>query len=337
MKMTRRETLQGIGVLAAAEALEKTTDGGYAAVSLPGVPKRMMPILPPGAVDVGSFRLACVGCGLCSAACPEHVLKPSMKLSSFGQPVMDFRESHCRLACDYRCGAACPTGAIRRLADVPRKDVHMGRAIWHKDLCIRTAKGEACTACVRKCPVKAIRLVEGFPVVDDAVCIGCGACEHVCPSRPLPAIEVEGYERSRIVRKMDEADLVAEMLSLVRGGSAAVVTARGGVIAARESGRGLQPILKLHADGALADAIVADKVIGRAAAAICVAGGAREVRALVMSADAKKLLDEHGIPSGAEALVPKILNRDRSGSCPMELKVEAVDDPVRMVEILRQR
>ena len=27
-----------------------------------------------------------------------------------------------------------------------------------------------------------------------AGCIGCGACENLCPSRPLAAIHVEGHE-----------------------------------------------------------------------------------------------------------------------------------------------
>ena len=32
-----------------------------------------------------------------------------------------------------------------------------------------------------------------------AGCIGCGACEHLCPSRPFTAIYVEGHERHRVI------------------------------------------------------------------------------------------------------------------------------------------
>jgi len=33
------------------------------------------------------------------------------------------------------------------------------------------------------------------PSVDPALCIGCGACENLCPSRPVSAITVCGrYE-----------------------------------------------------------------------------------------------------------------------------------------------
>jgi Fe-S-cluster-containing hydrogenase component 2 len=33
-----------------------------------------------------------------------------------------------------------------------------------------------------------------IPVVNEARCIGCGACEYLCPARPFSAIYVEGHE-----------------------------------------------------------------------------------------------------------------------------------------------
>ena len=38
-----------------------------------------------------------------------------------------------------------------------------------------------------------------IPVVDTERCIGCGACEYVCPARPFSAIYVEGHENHRIL------------------------------------------------------------------------------------------------------------------------------------------
>jgi formate hydrogenlyase subunit 6/NADH:ubiquinone oxidoreductase subunit I len=33
------------------------------------------------------------------------------------------------------------------------------------------------------------------PAVDANKCIGCGACENLCPARPFSAIYVEGNEQ----------------------------------------------------------------------------------------------------------------------------------------------
>lgn len=31
-----------------------------------------------------------------------------------------------------------------------------------------------------------------FPAINELRCTGCGACEYLCPARPLSAIHVEG-------------------------------------------------------------------------------------------------------------------------------------------------
>ena len=38
-----------------------------------------------------------------------------------------------------------------------------------------------------------------IPAVNENKCIGCGACEYVCPARPLSAIYVEGVEQQRLI------------------------------------------------------------------------------------------------------------------------------------------
>ena len=334
--VTRREALKGVAVLAATEAVDKTTDGGYAPVSLPGVPERPAAVLPPGAVDRKVFNVKCVACGLCITNCKGNCLSASMNLKRLGQPEMDFRRGYCLLGCNYSCGHVCPTGAINWIPRLARKNVHMGHAIWKKDICIRTTDGVECTACSRKCPVGAIHIVEGFPVVDKAACIGCGACEHVCPARPMPAIFVKGFERQRLVWPIDEGGLLAEMKTLVMSG-VSCVAAKDGVIVAQEKGRGIMPIMKLLSDGKLAHALVVDKVVGRAAAAICIVGKAKKVHAMMMSADAASLLKAHGVEASADKTVPKILNRDLTDGCPMEQTVEGLDDPAEMVKALKSR
>ncbi len=335
--VTRRAVIVGAGAIAASDllAVEKTVDGGFAPISLPGLPDRDVSVLPPGAVDRALFNRLCVGCDLCVKACPEGVIVPSTNWRNFGHPQLDFRKSHCRLACPQKCAAACPAGALRLFENLPRRDLHAGVAVWQKDRCLRATEDVSCTACSRKCPVKAITIVADFPVVNRDICIGCGACEHVCPSRPMPAMVVQGYERQRIVRPMDVADLIAEMKSVILRGEATLVVAKNGVIAARENGRGVQPLLKLFDAAGLRDAVVVDKVIGRAAAAVCVAGGAKQVHGCLMSEEAKAFLEKNGVRVSADTLVPKILNRDRSASCPLEASVAALDDPAKMVEALK--
>ena len=334
--VTRREALKGVAVLAATEAIDKTTDGGYAPVSLPGVPERPAAVLPPGAVDRKAFNVKCVACGLCITNCKGNCLSASTNLKRFGQPEMDFRRGYCLLGCNYSCGHVCPTGAINWIPRLARKNVHMGHAIWKKDICIRTTDGVQCTACSRKCPVGAIHIVEGFPVVDKTVCIGCGACEHVCPARPMPAIFVKGFERQRLVWPTDEGGLLAEMKTLVMSG-VSCVAAKDGVIVAQERGRGIMPIMKLLSDDKLAHALVVDKVVGRAAAAICSVGKAKKVHAMMMSAEAASLLKAHGVEASADKTVPKILNRDLTDSCPMEQTIDGIEDPAEMVKALRER
>ena len=249
---------------------------------------------------------------------------------------MDFRHGYCLTGCAQQCAKVCPAGAIRPLDGVERKNVHVGHAIWKRELCIRETEGVQCTACSRKCPVGAIHVVEGFPVVDKGKCIGCGACEHVCPARPMPAIFVKGFERQRIVRPMDEAGLLAEMKALIDGG-ASCVAARDGVIVGKETGFGVKSLLKLLDEGKLAHTFVVAKVVGRAAAAICVVGKVKRVYASIMGADAAALLKAHGIESGADKTVPKILNHNLTASCPMEQAVEGFDNPVAIVKELKEK
>jgi ferredoxin len=331
--VTRREAVKGFAAVAALEA-GKTTDGGFAPVSLPGKPKRPSSVLPPGSGKRDDFYMKCIGCQLCAAACPEKVIKPSTSLASFGRVELDFREGYCRLSCT-KCGNVCPTGAISKLQKEMRAHIHMGHAIWKKDLCVRTVNGDNCTACIRKCPVQAIHLVQGFPVVDKASCIGCGACEHVCPSRPMPAIFVKGFDVQRHIVPMGESDLLSEMQKLVESGES-IVVARHGVIIAREKGRGLKPAMNMLDAKKLSSAVVFDKIVGRAAAAIFIEGGVKKVAALVMSAQAKELLSLYGVESKALKVVDQIENRSKTGTCPMESAIEDLKKTDKIVEKLRK-
>lgn len=332
----RREVLKGVAVIAAVDAVEKTTDGGFAEVSLPLVPKRPATVLPPGAISRARFNTVCVACGRCIEACPSGILRQSISLMSLGQPELFFQNDYCRAACGYKCARACPVGALVPGDPANKRHFHIGVARLEKSMCIRGTDGVECKACSKKCPVDAISIVDGFPKVNPRLCVGCGACEHVCAARPEPAIRVEPLPVQREEKPRSDDALVAEMKEMLSGGASCVV-ARGGFVAESETGRGIGPILRLLDAGRLDGATVADKVIGRAAAAVCVLGGARRVHATLMSEDAKAFLEVHGVAPTADEFVPRIQNREKTGHCPMELAVEGETYPAEMVKRIRAK
>ena len=206
----RRSFLTATTLLAATallKAQEKKVDGGLATIEDKKIPKRQTPILPPGARSARHFAQHCTGCQLCVSACPNGVLRPSTDLSKLMQPEMSYERGYCRPEC-ARCAEVCPTDAIR-LTDLAEKSAtQVGHAVWIKENCIVLTDDVKCGNCARHCPTGAIQMVASdpddehsrqIPVVNAERCIGCGACENLCPARPFSAIYVEGHEVQRTI------------------------------------------------------------------------------------------------------------------------------------------
>lgn len=68
----------------------------------------------------------------------------------------------------------------------------------------------------------------------------------------------------------------------------------------------------------LEDAVIADKVVGKAAALLCVYMRVAAVYAYILSLEGKNTLKKNKIKYEYEILVPKILNRTRKEMCPFE-------------------
>lgn len=85
-------------------------------------------------------------------------------------------------------------------------------------------------------------------------------------------------------------------------------------------GRGVSDLVRLlHEEpGLLAGAFVADKIVGKGAAALMVAGGVGAVHTEVASQAAAALLREAGIELVCTEEVPHIINRAGTGICPVE-------------------
>ena len=199
--------LLGLFTRKAAHAYNLDSDGGLIPLANKRAPARSQPIIPAGADNIRSFRRRCTGCQLCVTTCPNQVLRPSDRVSGFMQPHISFERGYCRPEC-VKCSQVCPTGAIRPITTADKSATQIGYAIWKKDLCVVITDNVTCDLCSFKCPTAAISLIPQsandqaspkIPMVDTNRCIGCGACEQLCPVRPYSAIYVEGVDTHRII------------------------------------------------------------------------------------------------------------------------------------------
>ena len=200
----RRSFLLSSALLATAALAQdkKKVDGGLAEIQDKVAPERQTPLTPPGSLSAQNMALRCTGCQLCISECPNQVLRPSDDLMHLMQPVMSYERGYCRPECN-RCSEVCPAGAIKPIRHEDKASVQIGHAVWIKKNCIPLTDGVECGNCARHCPTGAIEMVPSdpdddespyVPAVNEARCIGCGACENLCPARPFSAIYVEGHE-----------------------------------------------------------------------------------------------------------------------------------------------
>ena len=107
-----------------------------------------------------------------------------------------------------------------------------------------------------------------------------------------------------------------------------VVVIKDGDAIAKRRGRGILPLVSLYEEKLLKDAVVVDRILGRAAALVCRAGGVLEVGAMVGSNAAIQVLEKGGIKTVVVKTVEKIMNRRGDGCCPFEKEVQGIEDPL---------
>lgn len=208
--ISRRNVLSILGVIAVSgklKAQQLIVDGGLAEIEDKKIPVRKTPIAPPGALSARNIKNHCTACQLCVSACPNNVLRPSNKLATFMQPEMSFERGYCRPEC-VECSQVCPTTAITPVTTADKSALSIGYAVWVKENCIVNRDAVQCDNCERHCPTGAITMIDSgpgygdslkVPVINKERCIGCGACEYLCPARPFSAIYVEGNVRHHSV------------------------------------------------------------------------------------------------------------------------------------------
>ena len=196
----RRDFLLQTGALAGGAAVGTLN-------KLTGQTKSALPVMPPGAGSIDRFTSRCVGCGLCISACKGKVLRPAMTeygLRGFLQPVLDPFKGACDFNCS-KCSNICPCGALSPLPLKEKRQTRIGLATYFPELCVAYKDGQDCGACAEHCPVGALEMVEYkdtmIPKVNTALCIGCGACQNICPVRPKAAIMVNGVTAQIRVEK----------------------------------------------------------------------------------------------------------------------------------------
>jgi len=191
-----------VSTAAMAQKKEKLMDGGLADIEDKVAPQRQTPLTPPGSLSFDHYAQHCTGCQLCVSECPNQVLRPSSDLMHLMLPEMSYEHGYCRPECT-RCSEVCPAGAIKKIDKPEKTSIQIGHAVWIKKNCVVLTDEVECGNCARHCPSGAIEMVPldpdnedspKVPAINEAACIGCGACEYVCPSRPFSAIYVEGHE-----------------------------------------------------------------------------------------------------------------------------------------------
>lgn len=112
---------------------------------------------------------------------------------------------------------------------------------------------------------------------------------------------------------------IAQLADILHArGCSCVICSHGAVTLCHE--RGVKDLLRIlkQDPGLLRGASVADKVIGKGAAALMILGGVSEVYADVISQPAIALFRSTPVKLTYKTAVPNIINRTGTGICPVE-------------------
>lgn len=101
-------------------------------------------------------------------------------------------------------------------------------------------------------------------------------------------------------------------------------------------GRGIKPVVDYLEKDNFDGAFVADKVIGKASALLLVYGKVQEVYTPAISKPAVKVFEDNNVKYSADKIVDNIINRTGTDLCPMEKKVQNIDNPKRAYKLFRK-
>lgn len=129
-------------------------------------------------------RFSCLGFGDCASVCTFDAIK----MSPNGLPVVDIKKC---TACGI-CVSTCPRNIMELIPE--KKTVitlcrNQNSASFVKSTC--KIGCITCLACEKKCPTKAITMVNKLPVINHSLCDLCGICVKVCPTKSILILPTE--------------------------------------------------------------------------------------------------------------------------------------------------
>ena len=175
MTLGRRDFLRQAGAACCLSLLPVSVAAGLSAT-----PVARNLLRPPGAVVEEIFPAKCIRCGRCVEVCPYRSIRMLDIRHGLhaGTPLIEVTKIPCYLC--MKCVDVCPTGCLRRIR---QSETRMGLAIVDRFQCATWIGTTLCRTCYDKCPFadRAIRLDQLRPIVNEALCTGCGICTHTCP------------------------------------------------------------------------------------------------------------------------------------------------------------
>lgn len=162
---------------------------------------------PPGALPEADFMARCIKCQRCVSVCPENIIAIATLEDGIPQaktPVIDFSTNYCTF-CEL-CREVCPTVAIGYVDPLQPAQGRLGVAVIHTDRCLAFHEAGSCGICIDACQYGALSFDDGRrPVVDDALCNGCGQCVSICPANVLTSFEGGSYRGVEVVTEQSFA------------------------------------------------------------------------------------------------------------------------------------
>ena len=113
--------------------------------------------------------------------------------------------------------------------------------------------------------------------------------------------------------------MIEELIDLLHSGGYSCAIANGDIIRTFTQ-RGVADLYDLltQEPDFLKGALIADKVVGKGAAALMILGGIKELHTDIISSKALELFQDSDIKASFIQEVPFIWNRDHTGWCPVE-------------------